>query len=312
MRFLVQRGFLSLVFFILCTPLIQAHPWGGLVIDNKGNIYFTFICPIVDDNHYACIWRLNSINELEEILKSASSPSDFVLARNADRIIFAAERSGNSPGYRNTLWQIGYPTPERLIPTTRDQSIFHIQAYAINNKTLYFAEENEIFIRDSLGTVTKLQLEVELPRIDLLEFSPIGELYILAQGTIHILDSDSQPRELVSGLKQSRPENLPFSGANIFFDIAIDENENVYLAYFGNREVIKISPDGRPSSFLVSEGRWSPHGIDIFNGEVYILESTIGRTNPLKFWESNEIVPRIRKVNKQGQVSDLFVYGDKN
>lgn len=313
MRFLLQSIFLSLFILILASTSTKAHPWGGLVIDAEGNIYFTFICPMVDDDHhYACVWKLNSVNELEEIMKSASSPSDFILTRNTERIIFAAERSGNNPRHRNTLWQINGTSARHLVPPTRDQNAFHIQAYTIRDKTIYFARENEVFVRDSLGIVTQLQLGADLPRIDLMQWSPTGELYIFAQGTIYILDEGNKVRELISGLKKTRPKNLPFSGANIFFDMAIDKNRNVYLAYFGNRKVIKVAPDGSASTFLVSEGRWSPHGIDIFNGEVYVLESTIGRTNPLRFWESNEIVPRVRKVSQQGQVSVLFTYENKN
>ncbi len=313
MRFLLQNFFLSLIIIIIATIPAKAHPWGGLVIDATGNIYFTFICPMVDDDHhYACVWKLNSVNELEEIIKSTSSPSDFILARDAGRMIFAAERSGNGPGYRNTLWQINGTSAKHLIPPARDQNAFHIQAYTIRNKKIYFAKENEVFARDSLGIVTQLQLGADLPRIDLMKWSPAGELYIFAQGTIYILEEGNKVRELVRGLKKTKPKNLPFSGANIFFDMAIDENRNVYLAYFGNREVIKVSPDGKASTFLVSEGRWSPHGVDVFNGKIYVLESTIGRTNPLKSWESTEIIPRVRKVNEQGQVSVLFTYESKN
>ena len=56
---------------------------------------------------------------------------------------------------------------------------------------------------------------------------------------------DSKIEHIISDLKIDNPEALPFSGANIFFDMAIDNNENIYLAYYGNRQIIKINPSGK-------------------------------------------------------------------
>ena len=53
---------------------LMAHPWGGLVIDNRGNIYFTFINPIVDKNHLACVRQINNELDLISVLESNYSP----------------------------------------------------------------------------------------------------------------------------------------------------------------------------------------------------------------------------------------------
>jgi hypothetical protein len=113
---------------------------------------------------------------------------------------------------------------------------------------------------------------------------------------------------LTKGLKKEDPENLPFQGANILFDLAVDAAENVYVAYYGNRQVLKVSSEGEVSVFLESEGPWSPHGIDVLKGEVFVLESTFGTSKWWEFWEEDVIIPRVRKVDAEGNIFTIFEY----
>lgn len=313
MNFRVINKTKSLFVLILLTlslsPILESHPWGGLVIDRDGNIYFTFICPIDDDNnHYACVWKIAPNNEMDHVLKARRSPSDIILSRNLDREIFAAERSGQNPNHNNILWKIDAPTNRALIPATSDQTQFHIQSISVSQaQEIYFSKDSDIFFRDSLNQTTKLNTP-DFERINLTAWGPDQELYIMSGDDIYIYDG-SDYKLLASDLKKRNPEDIPFSGANIFFDMVVDESKNVYLAYYGNREVIKISPDGIASTILKSEKPWSPHGIDIYNGEVYVLESTIGDGKWWRFWEEDPgIIPRVRKISTDGTVSTIYSF----
>ncbi|MEQ9279126.1 MAG: hypothetical protein RLN83_06480 [Balneola sp.] len=302
------KSFFVLALLTLCMPsLLESHPWGGLVIDQDGNIYFTFICPIDDDaNHYACVWKITPNNEMIHVLRAQRSPSDIILSRNSNREIFSAERTGQNPHHNNTLWIIDQPKNQVLIPSTTAQNQFHIQSIAVNEEhEIYFSKDSDIFFRDSLNQITKINTP-DFERINLTAWGPDEELYIMSGDDIYIYDG-SDYKLLASDLKKRNPEDIPFSGANIFFDMVVDESKNVYLTYYGNREVIKISPDGIASTILKSEKPWSPHGIDIFNGEIYVLESTIGDGKWWKFWEEDPgIIPRVRKISADGTVSTIY------
>jgi len=306
--FLKQFTF-ALLLILSFSVQANAHPWGGLVIDNEGNIYFTFICPIEDDNnHYACVWKISASNKMQHILKAKSSPSDIILTRNLKREVFAAERSGRSPNYNNKLWLIDKTQNQLLIPSTSNQDQFHIQSLAINNKKeIYFSKEGSLNFRDSLSKVSTF-IDERFGPIGLTAWGPNEELYFMADDDIYIYDGN-QFKLLISDLKKRNPEDLPFSGANIFFDMIVDKNRNVYLAYYGNREIIRITPDGNAKSILKSEKPWSPHGIDIFEGEVYVLESTFGGGEWWKFWEEDPgIIPRVRKITSNGKVDSVYSY----
>lgn len=302
--------FATLSFIVLLSSPAKAHPWGGLVIDSDGNLYFTFICPFVDDDHYACVWKIDTNQELSEMLKSQRSPSDIILSNSPGRNIYAAERNGFSPNFTNTLWEIQNSEASIIISPNRNQDAFFIQAYAVSdNGIIYFAKENQLFKRDSDGNITEVKLGKDLGNIRLLEFGNNGELYIMNSSHLYVKTGDDL-RLIAPTLKEEDPENIPFRGANIFFDMAIDKNDNIYLAYYGNRKVIRISSAGEIETILESKAPWSPHGVDVINGEVYILESTLGNGKWWKFWdnEDDEIIPRIRKVDSDGEITELFRY----
>ena len=307
----INRAKFLIVLLLLtfgATSNLSSHPWGGLVIDGEGNIYFTFICPINDDlNHYACVWKLDNQNNLVEVLKAQFSPSDLILSRNPECVIYAAERTGQHPNYSNTLWKIESSNPRALISKERNQVGFHIQAFAVtNNGSLYFSKENKIYLKSSEDQVVEILEDFNFDRINLMTTAPDGKLFFMAGNDIYSY-KDSEVKHIISDLKISNPESLPFSGANIFFDMAVDDKENIYLAYYGNREVIKISASGKRESILTSEEPWSPHGIDVYNGEVYVLESTIGNGKWWQFWKEDVgIIPRIRKITTGGEISTLY------
>lgn len=299
--------FLAFLLLLLSFGSLSAHPWGGLVMDQQGNIYFTFVCPMVDADHYACVWKIDNQQELSEVLESSHSPSDIILSRSSDRMIYAAERNNAGGGLQARLWSLNTSGTELIIKPTTDESRFFIQAYAVDeNGRVFFARKNQLFKRDQDGNVTEVKLNMAFDRIDDLAWGGKGQLYILDRGSIKILDKDGTVTQLADGLKEENPENIPFSGANILFDIAVDKNGMVYVAYYGNRRVLQIDPSGEVSVFLHSEGPWSPHGIDVLNGEVYILESTVGATRWWEFWEEDIIIPRVRKVEADGKVTVIF------
>lgn len=310
MNSVYKPGFILLLLtLLLSSRTTNAHPWGGLVIDSDGNIYFTFICPLVDDDHFACVWKIDSDLGLSETLKSERSPSDIILSRNSVRTIYAAERSGNAPNYSNRFWILGSNGERESLINTRNQSLFHIQAYAVHeNGDLYFARNDSIFVRNKESQI--IALPISIPngeRIGLLEFSPSGELYILAGDELHVFH-ENKLSLIAQEIRDKNPENIPFRGANILFDMVIDQDGSAYLAYYGNRKVIRINKEGSISTIMESEGPWSPHGIDIFNGELYVLESTLGDGTWWKFWQDSRIIPRVRKLGSDGVITTIFEY----
>lgn len=300
-------AFVLLIVGLFKPSTTSAHPWGGLVIDENGNIYFAFICPIEDRQHHACVWRISATNETHPVLESGHSPSDIVLARSRNRNVYGAERTYVPGGFRAALWRLD-PTPRIVIDPTVRSDLFHIQAYAVDDDgAVFFARDALIYRRDTTGVVSIVDLAVKLHRVDAMTFGPEGKLYILDGDALYILAPDGQITTLATDVKQDDPEDLPFAGANVIFDIAVDDDGDTYLAYYGNRRVLKVTADGKVETFVQSPAPWSPHGVDVREGAIYVLESTVGEAAS-RSGDSPRMIPRVRKVTDAGDVATVFQY----
>lgn len=306
------------VLIVVASPLSSsAHPWGGLVVDSSGSIYFTFVCPMVGDSHHACVWKMDIGSEPSPVLKSSSDPSDMILARSADRTVFAAERIGTGP-YRTRLWKLsGTTEPVLMVPFSEDSN-FNASPYAVNNKgDIYFFDDgklrkvstsSESSSADRESAVTSRDYPID-PSIA----GVVGNMFIKADHDMMIVyDSrlalvrpDGTVRVIAPAVKKSDPPEVPFNGANILFDMTTAADGNTYFAYYGNREVLKVDTLGNVSSILSSGSDWSPHGVDEHNDSIYVLEST----TPPKAWEiwkDGTLRPRIRVLRPSGTIETLF------
>lgn len=298
---------LFLIILLAATPL-HAHPWGGLVVDANGHVHFTFIAPFVDDDHHAAVWSIPPDGVPKPVLTSRYSPSDIVLSRTGERAVYAAERTGSDQAFVSRLWRVRGSEVEAAIPATTDRSLFSCQAYAVTDAgTVYFADDARLYRRTASGSAAPVTSPFSFDRIDDLAAGPAGSLYVLDRDRIVVLQGDSA-RVLADGLKDSDPDNLPFAGANILFDLAVADDGTVYVAYFGNRRVLEISPEGEVSALLEAKAPWSPHGLDVHDGSVYVVESGSFRRSWWRFWERSVVVPRVRRVDPDGRVSIIFAY----
>ena len=80
--------------------------------------------------------------------------------------------------------------------------------------------------------------------------------------------------------------------------IDITSDGTLYAAVNGCRCVVKITTEGKVETVLKSEKPWSPTGVAVRGGDVFVLEYT----NPDK---EKDWVPRVRKLASNGKVSVL-------
>jgi DNA-binding beta-propeller fold protein YncE len=85
--------------------------------------------------------------------------------------------------------------------------------------------------------------------------------------------------------------------------LAVDPSGNIYIAATGTRSVLKITPAGKVSTILEATAPWSPTGVTIFRGEVYVLEYS--DAPPSKTEDRRSWIPRVRKIGVDGKVTIL-------
>ncbi len=307
-----------LAIFLCWSSSLFAHPWGGLVVDDEGNVYYSFVCPVESDSHVACVYRLDHDGSTPQpVLIASSDPSDLVLTRTPSREIYAAERVGSQP-FRTRLWKLSADDkPTLVIPFSPPQT-FSADPLAVSDSgQVYFGYDGNLVAYDDAELTTTLaaslqagDVPVDSRSIRLLQALDDDSFLIVNKEALVRLTRDEPAAILADGLRESSPSNLPFSGGNILFDMAAD-GDTTLLAYYGNREVLRISPDGTKTSLLEADEPWSPHGVDVFDGTIYVLEST---TPPpaWRFWQPDSLVPRVRVIDEDGAVSILYEYDRGN
>jgi hypothetical protein len=84
--------------------------------------------------------------------------------------------------------------------------------------------------------------------------------------------------------------------------LSIDTNGDVHAAAIGCRAVLRITASGQLTPVLRAESPWSPSGVAISAGNLYVMEYD----NPLTEFPADGR-PRIRKWTRDGKVTTLTV-----
>lgn len=103
-----------------------------------------------------------------------------------------------------------------------------------------------------------------------------GNLYRVRGGFVERVAPGGATEVLAGHLLDPIPFYDPAGGGefNRLLGVAVDSQEQVYVANYGNRRVSRLSPQG-VSTFYRSALFWGPSGVTVAGNDVYILESGI-------------------------------------
>lgn len=278
--------FLSIVF----VTNLSAHPGSGIVLDKEGNIYFTDTGKGVwkidkhgklsflpaSKFHWMAIDAIGSFagspksfgEYFERVTIKSNQPSlimcsDFPLVVNKDGTIYYAN---TRPG----LGKIIKRTPDGKESVFASNKIFEF----INGITA--GEDDSIYITESsnsnANTIRKITTD--------------GTMSIIA--TFVGNDAKDLPLETVPSYCRG---------------LVVDSTGTIYVAATGSRSILKISPQGAISTILQVASPWTPTGVAVFHGEVYILEwHDVTREN---LEVRSAWIPRVRKIGADGKQTTL-------
>jgi len=101
-------------------------------------------------------------------------------------------------------------------------------------------------------------------------------------------------------------DHIPSNPLPYLRGLTVDSNGTVYAAATSCHRVLKITPTGHVETFLKTERPWSPTGVALHDGAVYVLEYTGANGGQDEGW-----LPRVRKVGADGKVSTLVTLSEK-
>ncbi len=134
---------------------------------------------------------------------------------------------------------------------------------------------------------------------------PEGSLYLTDGPAVRKVAADGSVTTIARGgqlLKPSLVHRFLGGLSNPLIGLAVNGRGEVYVANYGNQRLLRITPPARVETFAQAEWPWSPTGVAIANGTVYILEY---RT-PLP--PSDRV--RVRRVAPNGTIQTLAIVGN--
>ena len=286
----VVRIFITLTLFFLSATKLSAHPGSGIVLDKEGNIYFT--------DTGKGIWKIDTLGKLTYL------PSSRFHWLTIDAIGYFSESEKSFGEYF-----------ERVTPKSNKPALIMCSDFPlILNKdgNIYYAVTRpgsaKIIRRTPEGKESVLAANKIFEFISGIAAGTDGSLYITEASnakanTIRKITMDGTV-SIIATFVGKDGKDLPLETVPSYCrGLAVDSSGTIYVAATGSRSVLKITPQGKVTTILQATSPWTPTGVAVFHGEVYVLEwhdVTHENLEVRTAW-----IPRVRKIGLDGKLTTL-------
>ncbi len=296
----------------ICIPLadnVWAHPPWGIAVDRQGQVYISDL---------ETIWKIDAQGRQTVFRAGVSGRHTHELTIDEGGNLYGEDLTYEpaTQRYISAIWKMtpagGFSyviAPTRNAP--KGMSIWRDR----NGNMYYLQKDNpnhEIVLlkRSSNGKITTLigsrdaadkERQIVLYSIGGMAFGADGALYLTDGDNIHKVTTSDVVTTLVRNIAAESSSGNQTGGNSTtrLLGLTVDDQGNVFAADFGNRRVLKITPNGNVTTLIHAEQSWSPTGVAFRNGDLYILES--GNTTH---------GARVRKLASDGRVTVLATIGE--
>ncbi len=288
----------TVVAVMLCVMLateVFAHPGSGIVVDKDGQVFFT--------DTGRGVWKIDVAGSLTYL-----PASRFHWLAIDEAGSFAESQKSFGEWFERV-------TPQGFKPVLIISSDFPLTTGKDGN--IYYANTRpgraRIIRRTPGGTESVLASNESFPGISDIAAGPDGSIYvtdasrpgatIIQKITTNGKLSVFAGADILAKGRDRAVVSPPEAEAGYCRGLAVDLAGTVYVASTGDRRVIKVTSGGSASTILQTPAPWSPTGVTVFRGEVYVLE---WQDVPLSQTEVREAwIPRVRKIGRDGKVTTL-------
>lgn len=286
----VVRTLISLMLCILVGTKASAHPGSGIVVDKEGNIYFT--------DTGKGVWKIDTQGKLTYL------PASKFHWMTIDAIGYFSESQKSFGEYFERV------TPQSNKPALIMCSDFPLVVNPDGN--IYYAYTRpgsaKIIRRTPDGKESVLASNKIFQFISGIAAGADGSLYITEASnananTIRKITMNGTVSIIATYVGKSS-NDLPLETVPSYCrGLAVDSTGTIYVAATGSRSLLKITPQGKVTTILQTTSPWTPTGVAIFHGEVYVLEWH--DVTPENLEVRSAWIPRVRKIGIDGKVTTV-------
>jgi hypothetical protein len=271
-----------------------AHPSSGIVVDERGQVYF-------QDAVGRAIWKIDAQGKLTKFHDKLGGPwmaldSSGSFARTSLRLAKRITPLGEKPAL--LVADGGAP-----IAVNTDGNLY----YGLALEGRQVAAGLTRISPDGKRTLFSPDLKTTLAKLDEgvygVATGPNGSVYVDGWDSIVKVNADGTVAKVVHPVvvkdcDADPADHKPTNRLPCLRGLAVDATGTIYAAATSCHRVLKIAPDGAVESILRSERPWSPTGVALHSGAVYVLEYTNANGGADEGW-----MPRVRKLDRNGQIT---------
>lgn len=286
-RRICHRTVLALAVVCLFSTPVLSHPGSGIAVDRLGQVYF------LDTG--SGLWKIDTLGRLTRL----SGLKNHWLALDANDG-FAGAPLPSSAG-SGLDWEISRVSAN---PTLLISTDFPIAIGQDGN--LYYPSGLPGHLQimrmiPSAGTSVFVTLPITttggpLPHLNGIAAGPDGSVYYTESSAIRRITSQGRISTVATVRALTRGPSIPGTNQHPYLrGLAVDARGVMYVADNGDARVLKITPGGKVTTLLQLQSPWSPTGVALFGGDVYVLEFLHTAEDDRRAW-----LPRVRKLASDG------------
>jgi sugar lactone lactonase YvrE len=275
------------------------HPSSGIVVDAKGQVYFQDIAG-------RAIWKIDSQGRLSKYFdRMGGHWMSLDAGGSFSRVKLPHFQRITPDGEKPVLVVADGGSP---IVVNRDGNLYYLCGLSRTEPTDpggpligRVSPEGKLTV---LAPGLKETVE-QLGGITGLAAGPDGWLYAACRSAVLKIGPDGTSSTLihpvvVADCDEDFPDGNPNFPLPALRGLAVDGDGTVYAAATGCHRVVRITRDGKVEVVLKAERPWSPTGVAVHGGAVYVLEYSNANGGAADGW-----TPRVRKLARDGTVSTL-------
>lgn len=264
----------TLLFISLCLAApAAAHPTGTMLVVD-GRLVWSYVCPVEDPGHHACIMVWDEEAGARPWLTSEHPSSDWMMAPAPDGEVYLVERYFDQARQANKVQlskaSVG-ATPELLIPWFDDAHRFGEAGFAaLGDGRFLFARYPNLYVLGADGAASIWKAWPE--PVHGLKQTQDGSLLIRGESAAWLATRDGTVVESWTGLLQELGTEPPFMGNRVFD--ADHADGSLWIAYWGKRR-FEVIRGGARTVVKALAHPWLPHAVATDGRSAFLLASTI-------------------------------------
>lgn len=302
------------VLLLLCASA-SADPATGIVIDREGRVYFSDL---------ETVWRLDADARLSAFRPGARGEHAHELSLDDAGNVYGANAVYDSARQKwvTSVWRRSPEGSETLLVAPTEDPPLALTIWRLRDGSTYFFDQDnnlkartvllkrtpdgkvEMIAGGAFGFADGRGTEARFGSVAGMAFGDDGSLYITDSGALRRVSPDGMVRTIAKDLGAKLPDDQPvgFGGPS---GLAVDARGNAYVADFGNRRVLKVTPDGRVERIMRAEPPWSPNGVAAApDGRLLVLETSFTPPN-------RHAGPRVRQLSPDGKITVAASVGER-